>query len=96
MERLDEYMESNEFLRDLNSELKGGVGLGSGNGSEDDARDGGIERKMEMGIKKQLSWKQRGGHELGGLENLIAIMFDADRKSQSPLAHQARLRNTRR
>jgi palmitoyl-protein thioesterase len=53
VERLDEFMEVNEFLRDLNGEKNG----------------------------KHPTEKESGGLGLSGLENLVAIMFDADRES---------------
>jgi palmitoyl-protein thioesterase len=57
-ERLEEYLEVNEFLRDLNGEKKG-----------------------QDGEQGELTKKEEGGHGLSGLENLVAIMFDADRSS---------------
>ena len=60
-------MDSNEFLRDLNAELL----ASSSPGSE-------LEDGQEVVSK---SWKERGGDGLGGLENLVAAMFDADRVS---------------
>lgn len=53
VERLDEFMEVNEFLCDLNGEKNG----------------------------KHPTGKESGGQGLSGLENLVAIMFDADRES---------------
>jgi len=54
-ERLDQFMEMNEFLRDLNAEKKG--------------------------LNEKLTWEEKGGKGLSGLENLVAIMFDTDRTS---------------
>jgi len=56
-ERLDQFMEMNEFLRDLNAEKKG--------------------------VDEKLTFEEKGGKGLSGLENLVAIMFDADRTSLS-------------
>jgi hypothetical protein len=52
-ERLDQFMEMNEFLRDLNAEKKG--------------------------TGEKLTWEEKGGKGVSGLDNLVAIMFDADR-----------------
>lgn len=69
-------MDSNQVLRDLNAELRGESSekrqkLGRGGGAG------------EAG----LGWKERGGGGLGGLENLVAIMFDADRTSALSSPH---------
>jgi palmitoyl-protein thioesterase len=58
-ERLDQFMEMNEFLMDLNAEKKGS--------------------------DEKLTYGEKGGEGLSGLENLVAIMFDADRTSCSIL-----------
>jgi len=39
-------------------------------------RDLNAEKK---GTDEKLTWEERGGNGLSGLENLVAIMFDADR-----------------
>jgi palmitoyl-protein thioesterase len=58
VERLEEYMEVNEFLKNLNGEQKG-----------------------QDRVEGELTKKEEGGHGLSGLENLVAIIFDADRSS---------------
>lgn len=41
-------------------------------------RDLNAEKK---GTDEKLTWKEKGGEGLSGLENLVAIMFDDDRTS---------------
>jgi hypothetical protein len=41
-------------------------------------RDLNAEKK---GLYKKLTWEEEGGKGVSGLENLVAIMFDADRTS---------------
>lgn len=55
VDRLDEFLEINEFLRDLNGELK----------SDSDSKGG-------------PGWREGGGEGVSGLDNFVAIMFDAD------------------
>lgn len=65
-------MATNEFLRDLNGELQ----------STSQNADIVIRGNEEAGAG--LGWKEKGGKGLNGLENLVAVMFDADRKSLFP------------
>lgn len=61
VERLNEYLEVNEFLRNLNGELRS-------------------DRDQVEGVKG-LGWRESGGEGVSGLDNIVAIMFDADRES---------------
>ncbi|WWD17536.1 hypothetical protein CI109_101977 [Kwoniella shandongensis] len=63
-ERLDEFYDVNTFLRDMNGERPFAA---DAEGEEQDG-DGGAKRG-----------KRGEGRGLGGLENLVAVMFDEDR-----------------
>lgn len=67
---MEEFLERGVWLRDMNAE---GKFLGGLQGESEDAEDGGTREEGEK------EWREGGGSGLGELENMVAIMFDADR-----------------
>jgi palmitoyl-protein thioesterase len=97
-QRLDEFVESNGFLRDLNGEgrLVNGTNDGASalaqvaeheHGREHNAQTRPIPNSQQTQTQKDRS---HGGHSLANLANLVLIMFDADRTvSPAESAHFA-------
>lgn len=89
VERLDEFMAVNTFLRDINGDPKGMndtalEALPCRTAPAPAASEDGDERDEHDRAHNGKNEREGGGQGLTGLENFIAVMFDADRESWVP------------
>jgi hypothetical protein len=87
VERLDEFMAVNTFLRDINGELKGntssGVELSLSLSDQDQDQDQDDDHHEDQDLDHDhgnRTGREGGGGGVKGLENFVAVMFDEDRE----------------